>query len=199
MTDLPDGERANVDDERRRRRDEDDGSRRWDDDERERRRGHDAKPPLWSKGYCTSAQEADTAVVDTDPVAAKGVDDEDFPYASDSSHSTTYRVELIGSFSSFLRSHTMSVAGDLPNVDLPTPPTIGRGLSYLNGHLLPIEVWLSHPSNTIPTVMGCGDTGGQCLIRRDTWIAHVPDVHIRDSPGLTVLGLAGSAAGCSSP
>ena len=62
---------------------------------------------------------------------------------------------------------------------------MGDGLSYLNGHPLPIEVWLSHPSGDSPTVVGCGDTGSQCLIRRDVLLKHAPGVGIHDNPRST--------------
>lgn len=105
----------------------------------------------------------------------------------------------MGSFSSFLRSRTIPVASELPIVDLPTPSTIGSGLSYLNGHPLPIEVWLSTPTGTTPTVMGCGDTGGQCLIRRDTLVTHAPDVEIRAHPGSGGPSFGGIGGGVLQP
>ena len=59
---------------------------------------------------------------------------------------------------------------------------MGDGLSYLNGHPLPIEVWLSTPTAATPTVVGCGDTGGQCLIRHDILTSMAPDACIRKNP-----------------
>ena len=138
---------VHYDDELRHRGDEEEKRRRRDDDEKERRRGRDSKLPPGSKGYHTTAQDVDVECAGTDAkctsmdaMESLKEDDEDIPYISDSSRSTTYRVELMGSFSSFLRSRTVSVAGQLPIVDLPTPPSIGGGVSYLNGHPLPIEV-----------------------------------------------------------
>lgn len=152
----------------------------------EKLRGRDDKNPRSKNGaYHTTAHDS------TDPLAPEGATDtpvgtgeeSDTPYVSDSySRSATYRIEVLGTYSSFLRSRTVPAAHELPIVDLPIPPSIGCGLSYLNGHPLPIEVWLCAPTSSTPTVMGCGDTGGQCLIRRDTLLSHVPDVEIVDNP-----------------
>lgn len=78
-------------------------------------------------------------------------------------------------------------------VEVPKAPAIGSGVSFLNGNPLPVEAWLSQPGPMTPTVLGCGDTGGQCLIKKSlvppgTPISRHPSMH----PSFS--GIGGSAA-----
>ncbi|KAF8437020.1 hypothetical protein BGX38DRAFT_1274239 [Terfezia claveryi] len=109
--------------------------------------------------------------------------EEDDQCSSDSSsyQSTTYAVKVVNSFLLFTRSRTVPKADKLKVIELTTPPSIGDGLSFLNGHPLPLEVWLSTPKGNTPTVMGCGDSSGQCLIRLDVLKSRAPEIKINQN------------------
>ena len=168
--------------------------RRGSRDRLDRRRGRDDKahPASHNKSYHATA-DVDGGGSGGADSANKGYhatanvdDDDDLESSSDSSlpppRSVTYNIGVIDAASSFLRSRTVPHADELQIVDLPTPSSIGEGFSYLNGHPLPIEVWLSPPTDHTPTVVGCGDSGGQCLIRHDVLTSFVPDVVLRPNP-----------------
>jgi len=94
--------------------------------------------------------------------------------------SGTYMVK-VESFVSFRTFRAIPGAEYLDMTQLPTPPSVGDGLGYLYGHPLPLEVWLSSPKGNTPTVMGCGDTGGQCLIRYDVLKSRASGVQIKQN------------------
>lgn len=149
-------------------------------------------PPVKSKGYHTLPAPPEAPLdVTAPPATLSDRDVNELPYSSDSSHarSMTYTVTVLDTSSSFLHSCKVPDAHQLPILTLPAPPTLGDGLSYLNDPL-PIEVWLSLPTSDTPAIVGCGDTGGQCLIRHDVLLSQtlpLPRTHIPPRPtGLVV-------------
>ena len=76
-------------------------------------------------------------------------------------------------------------------VELPRASSLGSGVSFLNGNPLPIEAWLSTPAPDVPTVMGCGDSGGQCLIRRGLVVGPIVK---HPTLSLSFTGIGGSSA-----
>lgn len=92
----------------------------------------------------------------------------------------------------FSSSRTIATDPDLRIVELPRAPSVGSGMSFLNGNPLPLEAWLSTPGPSTPTIMGCGDSGGQCLIRADLISDHTITTHSSLAPSFT--GVGGSSA-----
>ena len=93
---------------------------------------------------------------------------------------------------SFNRSRTIAIPPNPNIVELPRATTVGSGAFFLNGNPLPLEAWLEAPGPSTPTIMGCSDSGGQCLIRKDLVPAHLISTHPHLTPSFT--GIGGSSA-----
>lgn len=111
----------------------------------------------------------------------QSIDEESEDEVVEEKRTKVYLVKTRNYFS-FLNSRTCIAAAESKIRELPTPASIGDGLSFLNGQPLPIEVWLQRPGPTSPTVMGCGDSGGQCLIKQSIVEKHIPDAKIEHNP-----------------
>jgi len=60
--------------------------------------------------------------------------------------------------------------------ELPRAPSVGAGLSWLNGDPLPVEIWLDAQENRErKSVTGCADSGGQCLIKHSVLMRELSD------------------------
>lgn len=99
------------------------------------------------------------------------------------------------SYLSFSHSRTIATVPNLRIVELPRATSVGSGVSFLNGNPLPLEAWLSTPGPSTPTVMGCGDSGGQGLIR-ESLISSRSDCTITAHSSLnpSFTGIGGSTA-----
>lgn len=75
----------------------------------------------------------------------------------------SYNVASRNEFS-FAQTRRISSVSKVKVTELPRSKGVGTGVSFLNGSPLPLEAWLVDPSDETPTIMGCGDSGGQCLI-----------------------------------
>jgi len=115
-------------------------------------------------------------------------------YANDqfSSHFTVIKRTML----SFVHS-TITPQTNLQIHELPRAPSVGRGLSWLNGDLMPIEVWFNmSPTTDRYSVTGCADSGGQCLIKEAVLKKELGKTTVNSPPSVTLSfnGIGGATA-----
>lgn len=126
------------------------------------------------KTYTSKAQNADSDDLDS---SATTVSDSEYESSDDERQHANFTVvkRCLLSF-----SHSTSTnSADVSVIEIPKAPSMGDGLSWLNGDPMPVEVWFGDVGDTPrKSVTGCADSGGQCLIQESILKLHVPDAVI---------------------
>ncbi|KAI5795382.1 hypothetical protein DFH27DRAFT_626808 [Peziza echinospora] len=139
------------------------------------------------KSYKISAVDKDASSCSDGDSSATADDSDD-----ESVEKNTYKVTVSKmSFNSFAQRRTVARIRNMRMIEIPRGEGIGEGISWLNGDPLPVEAWLNEPPPKISIILGCGDSGGQCMIRKDILLSEVPDAVIREgkmTPSFTGVG-----------